>query len=216
MPSLSVNAGGDRLWKVQFSELQRPRDLDLELGHTAYRHACILTFKDTSAPGSGTTKLAPYMRNPASNPGICTGLVHCVVVWRNSLILPMTKYVNKRRYQPSSWLSRAKIRCQLPVIWQCMLLSEASVVRWELRATRDVSLGLWWIRRHRGTVRSRSILTDSVHIWTTALAKSHAQQQIKEARWLYELPIPQMNLSFSLNKEEIEWDYFGGLICSKL
>jgi len=44
LPARSVNGGGDRVWKVQFSELQRPRDLDLDLesGHTAYRHASLI------------------------------------------------------------------------------------------------------------------------------------------------------------------------------
>jgi len=41
LPAAIVNGGGDRVGKVQFSELQRPRDLDLDLesGHTAYHHA---------------------------------------------------------------------------------------------------------------------------------------------------------------------------------
>jgi len=38
----SPNGGGGRLWKVQFSELQRSRDLDLESDHTAYRHASLI------------------------------------------------------------------------------------------------------------------------------------------------------------------------------
>ena len=35
---------GDRLWKVQFSELQKPRDLDVDLesGHTAYRYVSLI------------------------------------------------------------------------------------------------------------------------------------------------------------------------------
>jgi len=43
LPAPSIN-GGDRLWKVQFSELQRPHDLDLDLesGHTAYRRASFI------------------------------------------------------------------------------------------------------------------------------------------------------------------------------
>jgi len=38
--------GGDRRGKVQFSELQKPRDLDLDLGsgHTAYRRASFIDF----------------------------------------------------------------------------------------------------------------------------------------------------------------------------
>jgi len=41
LPAPIVNGGGDRLEKVQLLELQKPRDLDLdiELGHTAYRRA---------------------------------------------------------------------------------------------------------------------------------------------------------------------------------
>jgi len=44
LPDPTVNGGGDRLGKVQFSELQKPRDLDLELGsgHTAYRRASLI------------------------------------------------------------------------------------------------------------------------------------------------------------------------------
>jgi len=44
LPAPSVSGGGDKIWKVQFSELQRLRDLDLdfELGHTAYRHASLI------------------------------------------------------------------------------------------------------------------------------------------------------------------------------
>jgi len=43
-PAPSVNGGADRLWKVQFSELQRPRDLDLDLesGNTAHLHASFI------------------------------------------------------------------------------------------------------------------------------------------------------------------------------
>jgi len=37
LPAPSVSGGGYRLWKVQFSELQRPRDLNLESVLTAYR-----------------------------------------------------------------------------------------------------------------------------------------------------------------------------------
>ena len=39
LPAPIVNGGGDRLGKVQLSVLQKPRDLDLNLGwgHTAYR-----------------------------------------------------------------------------------------------------------------------------------------------------------------------------------
>ena len=38
LPAPIVNGGGDRTWKVQSSDLQKPRDLDLDLGsgHTAY------------------------------------------------------------------------------------------------------------------------------------------------------------------------------------
>jgi len=42
LPAPSVSGGGDRLWKVQFLELKRPGDLDLELGHTAYRYASLI------------------------------------------------------------------------------------------------------------------------------------------------------------------------------
>jgi len=38
----SISGGGDGLSKVQFSELQRPCDLDLEWGHMAYRHASLI------------------------------------------------------------------------------------------------------------------------------------------------------------------------------
>jgi len=36
LPAPSISGGGDRVWKVQFSELH------LELGHTAYRHASLI------------------------------------------------------------------------------------------------------------------------------------------------------------------------------
>ena len=44
MPGAIVNGGGDRVGKVQFSELKRRRDLDLDLesGHTAYRRASLI------------------------------------------------------------------------------------------------------------------------------------------------------------------------------
>ena len=42
VPAPIINGGADRPWKVQFSELQKPRDLDLELGHTAYHCASII------------------------------------------------------------------------------------------------------------------------------------------------------------------------------
>jgi len=42
-PAFAVNGGGDRPYrKVQFSELQKPRDLDLGSGHTAYRRASVI------------------------------------------------------------------------------------------------------------------------------------------------------------------------------
>jgi len=44
LPALIVNGGGDRPWKVQFLELQRPHDLDLGSGHTAYRRASVTNF----------------------------------------------------------------------------------------------------------------------------------------------------------------------------
>jgi len=39
-----VSGGGDSVGNVQFSELQKPRDLDLDLGsgHTAYRRASLI------------------------------------------------------------------------------------------------------------------------------------------------------------------------------
>jgi len=39
-----VNGGGNRVGKVQFSEIQRPLDLDLDLesGHTAHHHAPVI------------------------------------------------------------------------------------------------------------------------------------------------------------------------------
>jgi len=44
LPAAIVNGGGDRVGKVQFSEIHRRRvlDLDLESGHTAYRHASLI------------------------------------------------------------------------------------------------------------------------------------------------------------------------------
>jgi len=42
LPAPIVNGGGDRLGKVQFSELQKPRDLDLGSSHTAYRRASVI------------------------------------------------------------------------------------------------------------------------------------------------------------------------------
>jgi len=44
LPAPIVNGGGDRLRKVQFSELQKPRDLDLAIGsgHMAYRRASLI------------------------------------------------------------------------------------------------------------------------------------------------------------------------------
>jgi len=43
LPAAIVN-GGDRPRKVQFLELQKPHDLDLDLasGHTAYRRASVI------------------------------------------------------------------------------------------------------------------------------------------------------------------------------
>jgi len=43
LPALIVNGRGNRL-KMQFSELQKPRDLDLDLGsgHAAYRRASVI------------------------------------------------------------------------------------------------------------------------------------------------------------------------------
>jgi len=42
LPAPTVNGGGDRVGKVQFSELQKPCDLDLKSGHTAYRCASVI------------------------------------------------------------------------------------------------------------------------------------------------------------------------------
>ena len=45
MPAPIVNGGGgDRVGKVQFLELQKPHDLDLDLGsgHTVYRRASVI------------------------------------------------------------------------------------------------------------------------------------------------------------------------------
>ena len=44
MPVANVNDGGDRPRKVQFSEIQKPYDLDLDLGsgHTAYGRASVI------------------------------------------------------------------------------------------------------------------------------------------------------------------------------
>ena len=43
MPAAIVNGGGDAAGKVQFSELHRRRDLDLNLesGHTVIRHTVV-------------------------------------------------------------------------------------------------------------------------------------------------------------------------------
>jgi len=42
LPAAIINGRGDTVGKVQFSELHRRRDLDLESGHTAYRHASLI------------------------------------------------------------------------------------------------------------------------------------------------------------------------------
>jgi len=44
LPAPIVNGGGDRPGKVQVSGLQKPRDLDLDLGsgHTAYRRVSVI------------------------------------------------------------------------------------------------------------------------------------------------------------------------------
>jgi len=42
LPAPIVNGGGDRLRKVQFSELQKPRDLAIGSGHMAYRRASLI------------------------------------------------------------------------------------------------------------------------------------------------------------------------------
>jgi len=42
LPAPIVNGGGDRLKKVQVLEFQKPRDLDLGSGHTAYRCASVI------------------------------------------------------------------------------------------------------------------------------------------------------------------------------
>jgi len=44
LTAATVNGRGDRLGKVQFSELHRRCDLDLDLesGHTAYRRASLI------------------------------------------------------------------------------------------------------------------------------------------------------------------------------
>jgi len=42
LPAPIVNGGGDRLRKVQFSELRKPRDLDLGSGHVAYCGASLI------------------------------------------------------------------------------------------------------------------------------------------------------------------------------
>jgi len=44
LPAAIVNGRGDRPRKVQFSELQKPRHLDLDLGsaHTAYRRPSVI------------------------------------------------------------------------------------------------------------------------------------------------------------------------------
>jgi len=39
MPAPSVNGGGDRVWKVQFSELQRPLNLTRVIWHTVMHHS---------------------------------------------------------------------------------------------------------------------------------------------------------------------------------
>ena len=47
LPAPIVNDGGDRLRKVQFSELQKRRDLDLGLGYTAHRRASVIDLGKT-------------------------------------------------------------------------------------------------------------------------------------------------------------------------
>jgi len=42
LPAAIVNGGGDRVGKVQFLELHRRRDLDLESGHTACHRASLI------------------------------------------------------------------------------------------------------------------------------------------------------------------------------
>jgi len=42
LPAAIVNGGEDRPRKVQFSEIQKPRDLDLGSGHTAYCRASVV------------------------------------------------------------------------------------------------------------------------------------------------------------------------------
>jgi len=44
LPATVVNGGGDRRTKVHFSEIQKPRYLDLDLGsgHMAYHHATVI------------------------------------------------------------------------------------------------------------------------------------------------------------------------------
>jgi len=42
LPAAIANGGGDRPRKVQFSELQKPRDLDLGSGHMAYHRASVI------------------------------------------------------------------------------------------------------------------------------------------------------------------------------
>jgi len=42
LPAAIANGEGDRHGKVQFWELQKPRDLDLGSGHTAYHRAPVI------------------------------------------------------------------------------------------------------------------------------------------------------------------------------
>jgi len=42
LPAPIANGGGVLPWKAQFSELQKPRDLDLGSGHTAYNRASVI------------------------------------------------------------------------------------------------------------------------------------------------------------------------------
>jgi len=52
LPAAIVNGEGDRVGKVQFSELHRRRDLDLDLesGHMAYRRASLIDLCVHSEP----------------------------------------------------------------------------------------------------------------------------------------------------------------------
>jgi len=71
-----VNGGGDTLGKVQFSELQKPRDLDLDLGsvptHTVVHHSSTSIYKpnfiEIGKSFCGWTYVRTYLLTDISDP----------------------------------------------------------------------------------------------------------------------------------------------------